>query len=162
MHMQEQSGGNVCLLLIQCDDVLVLEHVVQTNLLATRVLGRRAVDHGVLELPLDVLVDSVTEVFDLAAATAQDYRLRVVGLLSFRLGVDTNEAGESALRTHIRMPLGHLNTYSSFFHISSLSSSSTLSQSFDEIGTLFGILYSKSSSSCFVSNAGTRWHSRLK
>lgn len=77
--------------------LLVLQHVVETDLLASRVLGRRAVHHGVLELPLDVLVDRVTEVLDLAAAAAQDNRLRVVGLLSFRLRVDTNEAESSAL-----------------------------------------------------------------
>jgi hypothetical protein len=69
------------------NSLFILERVVQTDFLPSRVLCRCSPDHCVSELFDDFLVNSITEILDGTFASAQHYRRRVVGLLTSWLGV---------------------------------------------------------------------------
>ena len=56
------------------DAVLVFQHMIATNALAARVLGRRAPNNSALELLENLTVNSIAKVFDGTLAAAQDDR----------------------------------------------------------------------------------------
>ena len=121
--------------------------MVQADFLTARVFRRCAPDHcyssaGVLELLSrltvsellhNLLVNSITEILHCALSPPQHNWRAIIGLLSSRLCVAVHQHQPSS---HIDTK--HILTRLSFSHMTS-SSSSTLSQSFEDIGTESGI-----------------------